>query len=220
MAGQPAGSARARRDGRRQDRAGGRGRRGRPAPGRQCGRCRGDHRLHRRRGRAVDERHRRRRLHGRPGAGRGAGGRRLPDGRPGGGATGDVPAQRRRQRRGPLRLAGGRRQRQCLGLPLGGRAGHRGRAGARAGALGHDLAGRGAGAGHPLGRGGVPGLLAHDADDRQRSRHAEAASRPRRRSSSTATAIRPSPRSRTAPACCARRIWRAPCAPSPATGRA
>ena len=91
MAGQPAGSARARRDGRRQDAASCRRRRGRPAPGWERGRCRGDHRLHRRRGRAVDERYRRRRVHGRPGAGRGAGGRRLPDGGPGGGPAGDVP---------------------------------------------------------------------------------------------------------------------------------
>ena len=186
VAGQPAGSARARRDGRRQDAAGGRRRRGCPAPGGKRGRRRGDHRLRRRRGRALDERYRRRRLHGRPGAGRGAGGRRLPDGGPGGGPAGDVSPQRRRQRYGALRLAGGGRQRQCLGLSLGRRAGDSRGARPGPGALGNDLAGRGAGPGDPLGRGGGSRLLAHHPDDRRRTRHAEAVSRhgghfPRRR---------------------------------------
>ena len=220
VAGQPAGSARARRDGRRQDAAGGRRWRGHPAPGWERGRCRGDHRLHRRRGRAVDERYRRRRLHGRPGAGRGAGGRRLPDGGSGRGATGDVPAQRRRQRRGTLRLAGGGRQRQCLGLSLGRRAGDGRGARARPGALGDDLAGRGAGAGDPLGRGGDSRLLAHHADDRRRSRHAEAVSRhggdfSRRRRQSARH-----PGAGSTPPGCVRRTWRARCAPSPAMGPA
>ena len=87
------------------------------------------------------------------------------------------PAQRRRQRCGALRLAGGGRQRQCLGLSLGRRAGDSRGARPRPGALGDDLAGRGAGAGDPLGRGGGSRLLAHHPDDRRSSRHAEAVSR-------------------------------------------
>ena len=67
----------------------------------------------------------------------------------------------------PLRLAGGGRQRQRLGLSLGRRAGDGRRPGPRPGALGDDLAGRSAGPGDPLGGGGDTGLLAHHADDRQ-----------------------------------------------------
>jgi hypothetical protein len=73
-----------------------------------------------------------------------------------------------------LRLAGGRQRnvwgyRSIAVLTVAARA--------RSGALGDDLAGRGAGAGDPLGRGGDPRLLAYHADDRRSSRHAEAISR-------------------------------------------
>ena len=153
------------RDGRRQDRACGRGGRGRTGEGRQCGRCGRHDQLRGRRRRAMDERHWRWRLHGHPPTRRGPRDRHLlPDDRPGQRDRGHVSA--RRCGPGLLRLAGGRRQCERGRPPFRGRAWHRRRIGPRAGAIRHDLMGRSDRPGDRVCRARLPGDVAYDAQDR------------------------------------------------------